>query len=204
MRRLIVFLALAAAGPAQVIVTITGPGTIVAGTTATLTVSVSGAAAANVPAVQWTLGLPSGLTAGTPSLATSDPAGSIAACGPLLCLVAGAHSNLADGNIVTIPLAAATSAKLGTATIPLSNVMAADVNGLNSPAAEGAVYSFTVSASPCDITGDGTINVADVQAIINDTIGAAACPISTANGGCSIVTVQQVVIAANGGACKVL
>ena len=204
MKRFLLCLVLSTVLPAQVVVTLTGPGTLVAGSTATLTVSVSGAAAANVPAVQWTLGLPSGFTTGTPALASTDPAGSIAACGPLACLVAGSATKLADGNIATIPVTVPLTAKLGAATIPLSGVLAADVNGFNSAAAAGAVYSFAVSPSPCDLTGDGAVTVADVQAMINDTIGTAVCPISSANGGCSVVTVQQVVVATNGGACKVL
>lgn len=205
MKRFLLCLVLSTVLPAQVVVTLTGPGTLVAGSTATLTVSVSGTAAANVPAVQWTLGLPSGFSVGTPALASTDPAGSIAACGPLACLVAGSATKLADGNIATIPITVPLTAKLGAATIPLSGVIAADAGGLNSPGATtGAVYSFAVSPSPCDLTGDGAVTVADVQAMINDTIGTTACPISSANGGCSVVTVQQVVVAANGGACKVL
>ena len=174
-----------------------------AGGTATLTVSVSGAAAANVPAVQWTMAAPAGFTYGVPALTSTDPTGSIAACGPLACLVAGSPTKLADGNIETIPLSVALGTKLGATSIPLTALFAADANALNVAAVSGAAYSITVVASPCDVTGDGAINVADVQAVISGDIGAAACPITAANGGCTLTAVQQVVIAANGGACKV-
>jgi hypothetical protein len=62
----------------------------------------------------------------------------------------------------------------------------------------------TISKS-CDVNGDGTVNVQDVQAAINQTLGMTTC--GTADllqtGSCNVVDVQRVVNAANGGACVV-
>ena len=187
------------------VVTLTGPGTVTAGGSATLTVAVTGAAAASIPAIQWTMTLPAGFTLGAAAVTSTDPSGSIAQCGPLACLIAGSPTALADGNIETIPLNVALSAKLGATTIPLSNLIGATTAGFaaNPAPVSGAVYTLTVVPSPCDVTGDGAVTVADVQAVINGATGTASCAITAANGGCSVVTAQQVVIAVNGGACKV-
>ena len=57
----------------------------------------------------------------------------------------------------------------------------------------------STSPSPCDINGDGSTNVVDVQAEVNMALGIAAC--TNASGTCTIVSVQRVVNAALGGTC---
>jgi hypothetical protein len=188
---------------AQPVVTLTGPGTVTAGGSATLTVACSGCAAGSVPAIQWTLGQPTGFTFGVAAVTSTDPSGSITACGPLACVIAGSSVPLADGNIMTIPLNVALGAKLGATPIPLSGLLAATVTAAAVIPTSGPAYSITVVASPCDLNGDGVVTIADVQAAINGDIGASACPISSANGGCTVVTIQEIIIAVNGGACKI-
>ncbi len=205
MKSLLACLLLPAFLVAQPVVTLTGPGTVTAGGSATLTVACSGCAAGNVPAIQWTLGQPTGFTFGAAAVTSTDPSGSITACGPLACVIAGSAVPLADGNIMTIPLNVALGAKLGATPIPLTGLIGATLQGfaVNPAPVSGTAYSITVVASPCDLNGDGTVNIADVQAAINGTIGTGSCPITTANGGCSVVTIQEIVIAVNGGACKI-
>jgi hypothetical protein len=53
--------------------------------------------------------------------------------------------------------------------------------------------------SPCDVNGDGAINVADVQLEVNMALGISPC--TNASGTCTVVSVQRVVNAALGGAC---
>ncbi len=68
------------------------------------------------------------------------------------------------------------------------------------------VVLFAVSAwaqtNPCDLNLDGSVNVADVQAAINMSLGQAVC---TANiygtGVCNVIVVQRVTNAAMGGTC---
>jgi len=61
------------------------------------------------------------------------------------------------------------------------------------------------TVSGCDVTGDGAVNAADVQAAINQALGTAVC--STAdldkNGTCDVVDIQRVITSALGGACVI-
>jgi hypothetical protein len=54
-------------------------------------------------------------------------------------------------------------------------------------------------SSPCDVNGDGTTNVADVQLEVNMALGISSC--ANPSGTCSVVSVQRVVNAALGGLC---
>jgi hypothetical protein len=53
--------------------------------------------------------------------------------------------------------------------------------------------------SPCDVNGDGTINVADVQLEVNMALGINPC--TNPSGVCTVVSVQRVANAALGGTC---
>jgi hypothetical protein len=53
--------------------------------------------------------------------------------------------------------------------------------------------------SACDVNGDGSTNVADVQLEVNMALGISTC--TNPSGACSVVSVQRVVNAALGGTC---
>jgi hypothetical protein len=53
--------------------------------------------------------------------------------------------------------------------------------------------------SPCDVNGDGAINVADVQLEVNMALSIVPC--TNSSGTCTVASVQRVVNAALGGAC---
>jgi hypothetical protein len=59
-----------------------------------------------------------------------------------------------------------------------------------------------VSPTACDVNGDLSVNVVDVQLEVNQALGAEPC-VSDINGDglCNVVDVQRVVNAALGGAC---
>jgi hypothetical protein len=174
-----------------------------------MTVSVSGTGTSNLSAAQFTLALPSGVSAGTPTITpTLGSANYQFGCGPssLICLIApiGAFSPLADGTLATIPLTFSSTVPLGNQSITLNSIFTADKNGMSiNGTIAGSPYVVKVVPSPCDLNGDGTINVVDVQIAFSAVIGTGACPISLANGGCTAGTVVQEVLAALGGACKV-
>ncbi|HTR37099.1 MAG TPA: dockerin type I domain-containing protein [Bryobacteraceae bacterium] len=67
----------------------------------------------------------------------------------------------------------------------------------------GAGGTGTGTTPTCDLNGDGSVNVVDVQIAINQALGIAVC--STAdlqqNGQCNAVDVQRLINAALGGAC---
>ena len=58
------------------------------------------------------------------------------------------------------------------------------------------------SGSPCDLNQDGATTITDVQGMVNQAIGMAACAADlNKDGACNIVDVQRVVNAALGGPC---
>ena len=59
------------------------------------------------------------------------------------------------------------------------------------------------SASACDLNGDGSTNVSDVQLCVNQAIGVTACTTGDINkdGVCNVIDVQRDVNAALGGTC---
>lgn len=64
--------------------------------------------------------------------------------------------------------------------------------------------SAWAQVSPCDLNGDGAINIADVQLAVNMSVGAATCTANIMGAGvCNVVVVQRVVNAALGQACVI-
>src|SRR5579864_2562020 len=64
-----------------------------------------------------------------------------------------------------------------------------------------AVYAKTFS--PCDVNHDGLVNIADVQTMINEALGVAACTTDVSGDGkCDVVDVQIIITAALGGPCN--
>ena len=180
----------------------TGPATATAGNSVTMTVSMTGSSGQSIAALQWSTTLPAGFTFGTPVLATGVPSGNVAYEGGAAntIIVAGSTTAMVDGTVLTVPVNIASTAATGTMSIPLTGIFAATTGGLfvNEMTA-GAPYALKVF-SPCDINQDGSVNVLDVQLVVAAILGTGTCSVP---GGCNIVTVQDVVIAALGGSCKV-
>ncbi|MCC6952590.1 MAG: hypothetical protein IT290_00580 [Deltaproteobacteria bacterium] len=64
------------------------------------------------------------------------------------------------------------------------------------------VYAKTPSAVTCDINGDSSTNIVDVQLMVNQSMGLAPCSSDiNSDGICNILDIQRVVNAAVGGAC---
>ena len=49
------------------------------------------------------------------------------------------------------------------------------------------------SPSPCDINGDGVVNVADVQTLIDVVIGMSPCPLKVGGGGITVTIANQMI-----------
>jgi hypothetical protein len=60
-------------------------------------------------------------------------------------------------------------------------------------------------ARSCDVNGDGTANVIDVQLQVNAALGLAACKYQDVdgNGSCNVLDVQRVVAAVLGSSCHI-
>jgi O-glycosyl hydrolase len=63
----------------------------------------------------------------------------------------------------------------------------------------------SVSYSDCDMDNNGSINLADVQSAVDQSLAVAPCTKADLdrNGNCNVVDIQRVVISALGGACRV-
>src|SRR5262249_34038663 len=83
--------------------------------------------------------------------------------------------------------------------------VATDFDGSSRPRGAGydmGAYEFNSGSPPplsCDVTGDGKVDVADVQKEVNMALGIIAC--TNPSGTCTVVSVQRVVNAALGGTC---
>jgi hypothetical protein len=182
----------------------TGPATATAGNSVTMTVAMTGSTGQSIAALQWSLTLPAGFTVGTPVLASGVPAGDVAYFGGAqnTFIVAGSTTAMTDGTVLTVPITIASTAATGALTIPITagSIFAATTGGLNvNGMTAGTPYALKVF-SPCDLNQDGSVNVLDVQLVVAAILGTGTCSVP---GGCNIVTVQDVVIAALGGSCKV-
>lgn len=58
------------------------------------------------------------------------------------------------------------------------------------------------TSSPCDLNGDGAINIADVQLSVNQVLGFQTCTMNlSGTGTCTVADVQKIIVAALGGSC---
>jgi hypothetical protein len=56
--------------------------------------------------------------------------------------------------------------------------------------------------SPCDLNGDGSVNVVDYQLVVNMSLGKIPCTANiNGNGVCNVITAQRIINAALGGSC---
>jgi len=192
-------------------ITLTGPQNVKPGQTGVvLSVNLSGSAGANIAALQATLSIPAGFTITSSSIgASGTSAGKTLFCNPTAptCILAGLNQTvLADGVLFTVTgtVAASASGSLG---FSLSNQLGASnaAKAVSVPIATGPALSLPV-ISPCDINGDGKVDISDVQAYLNSYILTAtpANPIVDLNGDgiANIIDVQRIATAGTpGGAC---
>ena len=178
-------------------------------------VNLSGTTATPVAALRFTVkGAPDATTvtatAGMVATATSKQI----ACSPgtstggMICLIYGMNTtNLYDGQVAVlhVPVPASSS---GTFTLTTDTTVAADGSGSEVALVAGPPLA-TQGVNPCDIDGNGAVNVADVQSAINQVIkqfqgivGACSSADLIGTGTCSVVDVERVVAASLGGTRK--
>jgi hypothetical protein len=186
--------------------TLTGPASVTAGQPVTLTLSISGTASTLLAGLQWSLAVPPGITSGSPSVALSGPDSALGLgvfCGTSICLETGFNGTvvvdnpLVDGALAVFLANVPASVAPGNYAFALSGLVGASTVGAAVPLVSGSVYSLQV-LSRCDLNGDGSVNVTDIQMALNQALGIQACSFS---GGCGIVSLQAVIIAASGGKC---
>jgi hypothetical protein len=189
--------------------TITGPASITAGGNGTLTLTLSNSTGQNLSGVQWSSATPSGISYGVPVLGSvSNTTGKGIFCNAAnsTCILIGfsnatppviSNTPFADGILATLPISIANTVAPGSLSLPLSGLFGASASGSNVAITSGATYTITV-LSRCDVNGDGAVNGADIQAMIQALTGKGSCPTSS----CTVQTTIQVIIAALGGACQ--
>lgn len=180
---------------------------------AAVNVSLTGSAGLNIAALQLTLTLPPGTSVVATPGAASTAAQKTFTCGPpasgtnsVTCVAAGLNTNAyADGDVADLALTFAPNGTVPAAYAvvpsgPLSASLAAAVVATTT----GAVVGIPV-VNPCDITGDGKVDINDVQAQVVQVIGASACTTGdlVGQGKCDIVSTERVIDAALGQGCKV-
>lgn len=173
----------------------------------------SGSAGQNIAAIQFTLTLPPGTSVAATAGSASAAAQKTATCGPptpgtnsVTCVVEGLNTNAyADGDVADLNLTFAPNGTMPVsyAVVP-SGALAASLAGAAVVTGSGSVAAIPV-ANPCDITGDGKVDIADVQAQVQQAIGAAPCTTGdlVGQGKCDIVSTERVIDAALGQGCRV-
>jgi len=176
--------------------TFTGPGAANVGSSTPVTLSVT-QGSDGAAGVQWSFTLPAGVTLGVPTVA-NGLSNVLAACGASICLaVSTTMTPFPVGAILSVPLVIASTVAPGSVTFTPSAIVAGDSTATAIPFTAGAGYVLKI-LSHCDVNGDGTVNVTDIQQVINGVIGTGTCPFAA----CSLQTVQFEIIASNGGACR--
>ncbi len=101
----------------------------------------------------------------------------------------GAHVwQLTGSNTIQQLPDVAVSASAITATLPQQSI---------------TLFVIPAIAHACDLNGDGTVNVVDVQLAINQALGLAACTTADLqqNGQCNVIDVQRIIDMVLGGSC---
>lgn len=186
--------------------TLTGPASALPGQAVTLTLTLAGTAGLNLSGFQFSL--PPGSVLASPAVSPAGAAiGKGAYCGPAGCLDVGlstatppvvSNNPLSDGAALSVQLTIGTAAAPGVLALPLSGLLGASTAGVAIPITSGPAYSIRV-LSKCDANGDGVTDFKDVQSVVAALNAGSGCPLA---GGCTVVSLVTVLLAALGGACS--
>lgn len=208
MKNAVLVFLFAACGFGQTILSLNGPPLIAPGNSVAISLVMSGSAGLSVDGLEWGLIPPAGVTLGAPVLGpASVGATKFTYCFGYICLlfgmdpVASVISNLpmSDGIIATYVLSVGPSQTAGPIPLPLSSLFAASTSGASLPVTNSPAYSITVT-SKCDLNTDGTVDVQDVQIMVNIIRSLIPCPGTLT---CSFQTLIQIAVAAGGGVCTI-
>lgn len=161
---------------------------VVTATTATVNLAGGGM---NPSSLEVSVTVPAGATiAPGPGLAGAGKtlAYFIPASGPAMLVVYGGQGAIPDGALAVISLPAPFVPAMS---LPIA--VDANSNGI----------TISISGGACDLNGDGSVTLADVQISVDQALGKSACSNDlNGDGKCTVLDVQRVVNAAAGGACK--
>jgi len=201
MKRVFLFLFVGVVCTAQTLM-LTGPANARPGETVTVAVAIA-SPGANLAALQWDVGLPSGFTATALGGAASVAASKTLVCNGTAtrCLTYGVNIKVyGPGLVATYEVVIPTDQPAGVVAFPLSGLVGARLDGSSASVVAGAAYSLTILANT-DLNGDGVTDVEDIQILIPIILGpiAANCPVpQNTDLVCNVLDLQLVARAAVG------
>ena len=188
MKHLLLALLLSLPLPGAVNFVVTGPATTPTGQTVTASFAVSGDP---TPSLQFRVPLGSTVSAGAGALA----AGKTLSCADTptdrLCLIVGENNTAITGEVAVVVFPAQSTP--GSTTLAPTGLIVSN----DAPATIAAIVDLTALnidvLSPCDLTQDGSIDILDVDAIVQQALGNAACSNDiNSDGLCDIIDAQIV------------
>lgn len=193
---------------AQTALTITGPATAKPGDQIMLRINLTGSA--QIAALQWTnptapaaLGLgPVSAGVGVQAAAagkTTIQCSTQAVMGKI-CMVYGMNQTaIAAGEVAVLTGTISGTATAGAYTFNIAGLVAVAPIGSSVAIVPGGTYTLTVT-SRFDLTGDGKVDIADVQQAASQGVGDVACGTGDVNkdGRCDLLDVIMIILAALG------
>ena len=171
---------------------------VAAGSPVTLSVNYS---AGNAAAIEWTIAFPVGATAIPVVGAQSAAASKTIICNVAntTCVVFGLNNNLILAGEVAKYTVTFPSNAAGAKAFSLSNTQAATPLAGAITVVAGPAISVTVT-NAYDLSGDGIIDISDINLVVNQVVGKAPCTTGDLNtdGACSIVDIQTMILKALG------
>jgi hypothetical protein len=179
---------------AQTMLTLTGPATVRPGQTIELELTTAGS---GEPAgLQWTLTLPAGFTAQTAAGSAAQAGEKTLYCSEddSLCLVVGLNSNtIPNGKLARYAVLFAPETAKGQYALPLSGLVAGTAMAILAPVTSGPVYEIRVLARS-DLNGDGATNILDLNLMLDQVLGRAACgDDQNGDGKCDLIDLLAVI-----------
>lgn len=201
-KKLLCYLTLVGGAWGQSSLTLSGPQIVKAGTTPTLTLTLTNPQGTGPVGVQWTTTLPAGVVVNSVTL--GGVGGKSLYCTPdsSMCMVVGMNTTTIPTGVVVGMSVKIPATASGTLSFPLTGLTGADATGSAYTLTNPTTYSVVVSPKQ-DLNGDGKVDELDMQVMVNEVLAAKNNPSAcvddlTGDGKCDILDVLQVVLKALG------
>lgn len=151
------------------------------------------AGSAALVGLQWSLAMPTGMTA-TPTAGAALGTAKELHCQTPICLAVGLNvTPIPTGAVARYAVQVAANTARGLYQMPVTDALAANADGEAMTVTMGAAYAVRVLARS-DLNGDGVTNGTDLNIMINQALGRAACTDDqTGDGKCNLMDVIAVV-----------
>lgn len=179
---------------AQTTLTLTGPTTVRPGQTIELELATGGSP--EPAGLQWTLTLPAGFTAQAAAGSAAQAGEKTLYCSEdvSLCLVVGLNPNtIPNGKLARYAVTVAPDTAKGQYALHLSGLVAGSAKAILAPVNSGSLYEIRVLARS-DLNGDGATNMLDLNLMLDQVLGRAACTDDqNGDGKCDLIDLLAVI-----------